>query len=57
FTQEQAIRCLISIGRFALGSAIDERTEGPPLPGEDPDGDFEFGLRALVSGMGSMLEA
>ncbi|MFI7691859.1 TetR family transcriptional regulator [Nonomuraea sp. NPDC049655] len=59
FTGEQAVRALIAVGRFALGSAIDERGPAVPLdarPMEDPDGDFEFGLRALVSGMRLILE-
>ena len=46
-------------GPGPLGEAIDERGAPVPLeerPEEDPDGDFEFGLRALVSGMRHILE-
>lgn len=60
FDPVSAVRALIAVSRYTVGVALEEQTAGHPDAGSDdppvawpdnPDGDFEFGLTALVHGL------
>ncbi|RJQ86847.1 TetR/AcrR family transcriptional regulator C-terminal domain-containing protein [Amycolatopsis panacis] len=58
FSDKEALTVIITISRYTLGCVIDEQRPGDdPAPQPDPGADdtFEFGLQALLSGLGARL--
>lgn len=61
FSEEDAVHAVLSVSRYTLGCAIDEQQrpdeEAPAESGEDAEASFEFGLRALIGGLRTAVEA
>ena len=54
FSEEDAINALVAIGRYTVGVVLEEQSQEGNQPGKsERDQQFEFGLKALVIGIGT----